>query len=141
MSYKFDPTKHGYEPITKFPELEYAFPIIEGYYVKVVTYSYYSGLVYWYSIISSHIGRQPDDRFKIFEGTHDFRKPNTYEKQGSSPTVYVGLISNDEFAESLIKHIIGTTRNDSVDSISSDRYSERLGEKMRAEYKEYYNNG
>lgn len=142
-TYIFDPLKHGFEPITNYPELGYNFPMIDGYYVKIVCYTKpdeinWGGLVYWYKIISNHVGLKPDDRVQILNGVYDFRRSN--ENQNKPSTEYLGLISNDIFAESLLKHLLGTTRNDSLNTDSIIRYNENLGLKMRNEYSKYYKN-
>ncbi len=137
-TYCFDPLKYGFEPITKFPELGFNFPMIEGYYVKVVCYSNYGDLVYWYKVISTLVGLKPDDRIEIMCGSYDFRKPCEYGKQNTPRTEYLGLISNDEFAESLLKHLLGTTRNDSLKTDSIERYSENVNAKMRSEFPQHY---
>ncbi len=136
--YIFDPVKHGFEPIERYPELAFNFPLVAGLFVKVVCYADFGGLVYWYKVISTHIGLKPDDRIQIMSGAYDFRAPCEYGKQ-SNPTVeYIGLISNDEFAESLLKHLLGTTKNSSVNVESILRYTEKVGVKMRNEFPEHY---
>jgi hypothetical protein len=135
---QFDPLKHGFEPITNFPELEYNFPMIDGYYVKVVTYADYGDLVYWYLIISEHIGLDPDDRIEISSGSYDFRRPSEYGKQNKCTTEYLGLITSDKFGELLLKHLLGTTRNESVSKEGFERYYEKVGPKMRKEYPLHY---
>jgi hypothetical protein len=37
-AYVFDPLKHGFEPISNYPELGFNYPMIDGYFVKVVCY-------------------------------------------------------------------------------------------------------
>lgn len=137
-SYVFDPLKHGFEPITKFPELAFNYPMIDGYYVKIVAYSNYGDLVYWYKVLSTHVGLDSDDRLEIRYGVYDFRKPSEYDKQDKPRTQYLGLISNDEFGENLLKHLLGTTRNDSLSDVSIKRYNENLGVKMREEFPQHY---
>lgn len=140
-NYVFEPTKHGFEPIQNFPELSFNYPMIKGYYIKIVAYSDYGDLVYWYKAISTLIGLKPDDRIQIYSGSHDFRKPSEYGKQNNSSVIYTGLISNDEFAESLLKHLLGTTRNESLGNDSIIRYNENLGIKMRGEFPHHYHQG
>lgn len=137
-SYVFDPLEHGFEPITKYPELEFNYPMIDGYFVKIVSYSNYGDLVYWYKVISTLTGCKPDDRIEIKSGSYDFRKPSEYGKQSNPRTEYLGLISNDSFAESLLKHLLGTTRNESLNTDSITRYNENLGIKMRDEFPQHY---
>ena len=71
MQVGFDPLKHGFEPITRFPELEFNFPMIDGYYVKIVCYLNLGDLVYWYKVISTLIGLKTDDRIEIMHGSYD----------------------------------------------------------------------
>ena len=137
-SYVFNPLKHGFEPITNYPELGFNYPMIDGYFVKVVCYENYGGLVYWYKVISTRIGIKSDDRIRIQSGVYDFRKPSEYGKQSNPTTEYFGLVSNDEFAESLLKHLLGTTRNDSLNTYSITRYNENVGIKMRKEFPQHY---
>lgn len=137
-AYVFEPLKHGFEPITNYPELGFNYPMIDGYFVKIVCYADYGGLVYWYKVISTIIGLKPDDRIEIKSGSYDFRKPSEYGKQNNPSAEYLGLISNDEFAENLLKHLLGTTRNESLKTDSIARYNENLGVKMRSEFPQHY---
>ena len=137
-AYVFDPLKHGFEPITNFPELGFNYPMINGYYVKVVCYANYGGLVYWYKVLSTLIGMKHDDRIEIESGSYDFRKTSEYGKQNNPKTQYLGLVSNDEFAENLLKHLLGTTKNESLNTDSTTRYNENVGVKMRNEFPQHY---
>jgi hypothetical protein len=133
--YKFNPLKHGYDSITNYPELEYMFPMTAGvWFIKIIAYDDWDGLVYWYSALSLSVGLAPDDRITILSSSHDTRKPAEYEKQNKTHTDYTGLISSDEFAKSLLTHIFGTTQNESVEKEGITRYEENLGEKMRKEF-------
>jgi len=136
--YVFDPLKHGFEPISNYPELGFNYPMIDGYFVKVVCYDNFGDLLYWYKVISTLIGFDSDDRVSVSSGVYDFRKPNEYGKQGNPTIEYLGLISNDEFAETLLKHLLGTTNNDSLKTYSITRYSENVGIKMRSDFPQHY---
>lgn len=140
--YVFDPLKHGFEPMHNYPELSFNFTKPDGYFVKVVCYHYskkhLSDLIYWYKVVSTHVGLKPDDRIEIFGGAYSFLKPSVYGVQSTPTREYMGLITNDEFAESLIKHLLGTTRNDSLQTDSIQRYNDNVGEKMRADYPQHY---
>lgn len=136
--YVFDPLKHGFEPITKYPELAFNYALIEGYYVKIVCYDNFGDLVYWYKTISTLIGFDGDDRIKISSGVYDFRKPSKFGEQSNPTTEYLGLISNDEFAQNLLKHLLGTTKNESLNTDSESRYNENIGPKMRSEFPKHY---
>jgi hypothetical protein len=136
MNYKFDPTKFGYEPITNFPELSFNYLIDERYYVKIIAYSNYGDLVYWYSLIGFNRQFQ-DDRVKIVSGTYDFRRPCEYGKQTTPHTDYFGIITNDEFASELLAHLNSPLRNEGIcDGIK--RMNENLGIKMREEFSKHY---
>lgn len=137
-AYKFDPLKHGFEAITNYPELSFNYPMIEGYFVKVVCYDNFGDLVYWYKVVSTVIGFDDDHRIEIKSGVYDFRKPSEYGKQSNPTTEYLGLVSNDEFAENLLKHLLGTTRNESLKTDSITKYNENLGVNMHSEFPQYY---
>ena len=137
--YKFDPLKHNYEPISKFPELSYIVPLIDDrYFVKILEYADYGGLVYWYSFINLGIGLEPDDRIEIKAGVHDTRIEYNYDKQAryTFKTKFLGLITSDNFAKELLLHLFGTTRNSSVDDESIERYN-NTNEKMRIDFPNY----
>jgi len=136
--YSLNPLNHGFEPIVNYPELSFNFPLIDGYYIKVVCFSNHGGLVYWYKILSTLIGFEGDDRVEIKSGLYDFRKPSEYGKQSTPKTEYLGLISSDEFAEQLLKHLLGTTKNESINNCSIERYNENTGIKMKAEFPQHY---
>jgi hypothetical protein len=140
--YSFDPLKHGFEPITYYPELGFNFSLNDKYFVKVVCYDYYDELVYWYKVIcTSPFSLFSDDRIEIRSGSYNFRRPFGYWKQSNPRKEYLGLITSDEYAESLLKHLLGTTKNESLNTDSIIRYNENLGIKMRSEYPQYYNCG
>ncbi len=133
--YKFDPLKHGYEPISKYPELSYHFPIIDDiWFIKPICYGNYGGLVYWYSAITLSVGPAGDDRVKILSGSHDTRRSAISEIQGKTSIDFCGLISSDEFAKELLLHLFGTTKNESVYKEGLERYEKNVGDKIRAEF-------
>lgn len=139
--YKFDPTKHGFEPISNFPELQYRFPLNNDvWFIKVVAYVKLLEPVYWYHAISLSMALHGDDRIKIVSGAHDFRRPNEYEQQGTLHTNYMGLITSDEFAKELLTHLMGTTQNASVLVEGKTRYEQNLGSNLRKEFPEFYKN-
>lgn len=137
--YSFNPEKFGFEPITNFPELSFNYPMIDGYFVKIIEYDNFGDLVYWYKVISTLVGfGDNDDRIKITSSSYDFRKPSEFDKQSTPKTEFIGLISNDEFAESLLKHLMGTTKNSSLESDSIIRYERDLNTQMRKDYPQHY---
>lgn len=137
--YKLDPLKHGFEPISKYPELEHIFGSDDSNYVKIICYSDINNLVYWYTVITNGVGFRGDDRIKIYNSTYNFGNSPDAIAQSTPSVVYMGLVSNDEFAETLLKHLFGTTVNDSLKDVSIERYDETVGEVMRSEYPQYYN--
>ncbi len=142
--YKFDPLKHGYEPISKFPELGFMYPMLDDkYFIKIEAYSDMGGLVYWYSCIELlHSNNFIDDRVKIQSDSYDTRRECTYEAQNNHgrQTNYFGLIPSDKFANELLKHLFGTCQNESVNKEGLERYTENLNEKMRKEFPNYNKN-
>jgi len=137
--YKFNPLNYGYEKANNFPELSYTIPVEhEDWYVKIIVYDEYGDLVYWYSAIQLNFGLGSDDRVRIFSGSHDFRKPNDYEKQNKLHNNYSGLISSNKFAKDLLSHILGTTQNDSVKTDGIERLNQNIGETMRKEFSIHY---
>ena len=137
-AYTFNPLNHGFEPISNFPEMKFNFPLIDGYYIKVVCYSNHGGLVYWYKVISTLIGFEGDDRIEVKSGLYDFRKPSEYGKQSNPKTEYLGLVSSDEFAEQLLKHLLGTTDNKSLNDCAIERYNENQNIIMKTEFPQHY---
>jgi hypothetical protein len=137
-SYTFNPLEHGFEPIQNFPELAFNYPMIDGYFVKVICYGNYGGLVYWYKVLSTLIGFVGDDRISISSGVYRFRNPSEYGKQDNPSVEYLGLISNDVFAENLLKHLLGTTKNASLETDSITRYNESVGCNMRSKFAHHY---
>jgi hypothetical protein len=130
-TYKFDPEKHGYESIIKFPELDYNYPMMDGvWYVKIIAYSDYG---YWYSAITLSVGPAGDDRVKIYSGAHDTRELNP-DKQCKNLTVYCGLIPSDEYAKELLMTLFSTTKNDSVKTDGLQRYERNLNLEMRKKF-------
>lgn len=131
--YKFNPEQFGFEPIDKFPELSYQYPLGTGkWFIKISEYSDYGGLVYWYHVIFITANR--DARIKILSGSHDSRKPSKYDCQNASRINYHGLISTHKFAVQLLKHILGTTRNESVEKEGKTRLFDNKGKQMREEF-------
>ena len=137
MKYKFNPIEHGYEPISNFPELEYMFPLLDDkYFIKVVAYSDYSDLVYWYSVINL-LGH--DDRIEITSLSYDWRNSNDYENQKqNSIKNYLGMITSDEYAKELLQHIFTPLTNEHYEKDGVKRYNENLGKQMRLEFTSHY---
>lgn len=137
--YKFNPLNYGYEKASKFPELSYSIPVEnEDWYIKIIAYGNYGGLVYWYSAIHLNFGLGSDDRVRIYSNAHDFRKQKEYENQNKSHEVYSSLISTNKFAKDLLSHILGTTQNKSVKTDGIQRLNQNIGEQMRNEFSIHY---
>ena len=133
--YKFNPEQYGFEPVDKFPELSYQYPMNTGlWFIKISEYSDYGGLVYWYHAIFTGVGINPDDRIKIMNCSHDSRKPLDHEEQNSPSTEFCGLISTHKFAVQLLKHLLGTTKNESVKNEGKERLFSCKGKLMRSEF-------
>ncbi len=139
-AYIFDPLKHGFEPLSKFPELGFYFPNISSgvWFIKITTYANYGDLVYWYSALSIAKRNIGDDRIEIISGSLDFRKPLDYDKQNKSRVEYLGLITSDEYAKLLFPHLFGTIKNSSVENEGLERYNDNTGKRMREEFPQHY---
>lgn len=139
--YKFNPLKHGFERIQKYPELFHRFPDSKNYYVKVIAHNDFDfwWLVYWYLVVAEHLSTV-DEKFSFHKGVYDFRIPCEYWVQVNSSIVYSWLISNEYFAKELLKHLLWTCATDSVENEWIQRYNERLWVEMRRKYKNHYKN-
>lgn len=129
MSYSFNPQEYGFEPIGRFPELQHLFG--KTTYVRITCvggdeFQPAGRTVYWYHACYN-IGMGNDERWKIMSGAWDSNSPRDVPGHLSSDghsiihTDYAGLISTHEFAVILLKHILGTTRNDSVETDGKER--------------------
>ena len=55
--YKFNPEQYGFEPVDKFPELAYNYPMGTGkWFIKISEYGNYGRLVYWYHAVFTGVG-------------------------------------------------------------------------------------
>lgn len=124
--YSFDPLKYGFEPISNYPELQQFYG--ETTLIRITIYDNFNGLVYWYTTCRL-LGH--DDRVEILSGAYDTRKG---QRNDCGRTVYLGLISSEEFAEDLLKHLLAASNNDSVKVEGIERFNQRLGAKMRQEF-------
>lgn len=125
MSYKFNPEDYGFEPISRFPELQHLYG--KTTYVRITCvggelFQPAGRTVYWYQACYN-IGMSGDDRWKIMScawDSHDPRDTNPDECP-IIHTNYSGLISTHEFAVELMKNLLGTTKNDSVQTDGKER--------------------
>lgn len=136
VDFKFNPVKYGYWPISKFKVLNYMFPIIDDiWFIKINAYEDFGGgLIFWYSAIGMNGAIIDDDRVKIYVGGHTTTKPSTFECQGESRIVYNGLITSDEYAKTLLSHLLGTTKNKSVEKEGAQRLNDNMNLKMWEEF-------
>ena len=151
--YKFNPAQYGFEPVDEFPELSYQYPMNTGsWFIKISEYSDYGALVYWYHAIFTGVGIDSDDRIKIMNCSHDSRKTikckegitkvingklsivDESDLQNSPSTEFCGLISTHKFAVQLLKHLLGTTKNESVKNEGKERLFSCKGKLMRSEF-------
>jgi hypothetical protein len=118
MKYEFDPTKFGFLPPKKMPkdlkevEAKYAF-------VKVICISGKNDGTFWYT--SCHKIADGDDRWRFSSGLFDVSRADQYDGGHTRHSIYSGLISSDEYAKELLKHLLGTTRNESVVTDGAER--------------------
>ena len=151
--YKFNPEQYGFEPVDNFPELAYNYPMGTGkWFIKISEYANYGRLVYWYHAIFTGVGLGDDDRVEISSGSYDAAKTKKakqnltevkngklervpeYDLQNRTSVEYLGLISNHKFAVELLKHLLGTTKNKSVENEGRERLFDEKGKRMRSEF-------
>ena len=133
--FKFNPFKYGYEKAKLFPELIYTIPVnIEDWFIKILSYDDYDGLVYCYSAIELNNQTFKKDIIRIFSGLYDFSSKNNTDKQ----LHYFGLISTHKFAKDLLSHLFAITHNYSVNVHGIVRLNQNIGAKMRNEFSKYY---
>ncbi len=121
MEYEFNPEDYGYQHVSNFPELKELFGNTTYVKITCVGGKEFDRLVYWYTACYS-CGFREDQNWKIMSGSHDSAQPEKY----SYSTCYVGLISTDDFANQLLMHIFGTTKNDSVIKEGKERLESRI---------------
>ena len=118
MTYRFNPENYGFVHVSKVKELD-------GILGSTTYVKYIAGErnnVMWYIAIRP-MAMRGDDRYEIYSGAFDFRRPEDGDNIRVR-TVYLGLISNEAFAEDLLRHLLGTTTNDSVNTIGQERLCE-----------------
>ena len=120
IEYKFNPEKFGFESAEKFPEIKEN--LAKNSFVKVTAIGDKKVMgrsVYWYHVCHSAF----DDRWNISSDAYDSSCPNEIPKLR---TDYSGLISNDDFAEMLLKHLLGTGMQASVEEEGAERLKENI---------------
>ncbi len=104
LSYVFNPLDFGFEPLSAFPELDEF--LSRNAYVKVTEIG--KGC-YWYISCSQKIMRG-DDRWLFTSNA--FSQDMNYEFPHQ---IYLGTISNEKYAETLLCHLLGTMKNSDVE--------------------------
>lgn len=74
---------------------------------------------YWYVAIKIRNPSHNDDRYEVYGGT--FTKDKAIERREWPRTEFLGLISTPSFAEELLKHLMGTLKNDNVQTVGKER--------------------
>lgn len=128
--YKFIPKEYGFEPIENFPELSKASWYGSNTYIKIIENGgpSFGRKVFWYKAcaISESV---------VSFYSHSFDASRSLEKNfelGNNPrVVYLGLISNHDFAVELLKHLFGTLRNDSVQTFGKERLERNINEEAK----------
>jgi len=128
--YKFNPEEHGFENISKFPELMPWFGNHENTFIKVVAVGgkEFDNKVYWFKAYSPTTTLTGDDRITFYSGSWDARKQDPYNENSYPKVEYRGLVSNDIFAKELLYHLLGTTRNESVQKEGFERLNTNLND-------------
>jgi hypothetical protein len=123
MSYKFNPEDFGFEHVSNFPELGDWFGNTTFIKVIAIGSKDMGRAVYWYKYCLGSVGMHDDERWKIGSHSFDENKPKDYQGMRD---VYCGLISTEEFANSLLCHLMGTTKNDSVLTHGKERLEQNI---------------
>jgi hypothetical protein len=121
LSYKFNPLKFGYVSLEEFPILHYRYGSdFSTQFIKIVEYNNRSGiLVFWYSHIQ-FLGH--DDRVCISGSSIDV---SNISDRYTSHQEYLGTITSDNYANELLKHLLGTGRNANVETHGLNRLLDR----------------
>lgn len=112
--YKFNPEDYGFEHADNFPELKEF--LGTNTYVKVTEISDQENVTFWYKTCRETNPSLDDDRWTIRSSSYQENSDNRCAND-----IYNGLISTKEFADMLLKNLLGTTKNDSVDTFGIER--------------------
>jgi hypothetical protein len=115
MKYVLNPEDYNFNSSALYPELDNFFG--PNAFVKTIASDEKRGH-YWYKAIkiNDSLG---EIRYEIYGGV--FTKGIIITEIKWPKTEYFGLITNQTFAEDLLKHLMGTLRADSVETIGRDR--------------------
>lgn len=101
--FKFNPLDYGFQKMVK-PLIDYWGP---KSYVKITNRN---GKAFWYTCCFKVVkSDDSDERWEIHHGLYD---PSRSDSFGSPSRIYMGCITSDEFAKSLLIHVLGTTTNE-----------------------------
>ncbi len=134
-TYKFNPEDYGFEPIEKFPELSKAKWYGSNTFIKVVENGgkEFGRKVFWYKACKLNNSIDSDDRVSFY--SHSFDVSKSLDKNfdlGSAPRItYNGLVSSHNFAVLLLKNLLGTTRNESVETDGKERLERNINEEAK----------
>ena len=123
MNYQFNPEDFGFEHISNFPELGHLFGNTTFIKVIAIGSKDMGRAVYWYKYCSSSVGMHDDEKWKIGSAYFDEKERDNYRRLKD---IYLGLISTEEFAKSLLCHLMGTTKNDSVLTHGKERLEQNI---------------
>lgn len=110
MKYKLDPTLYSFLPYEEVPN-EIKGNIYRNSYVKIITGTASSS--FWYQLLVQPYG---DDRWLGESGLYDAK-----HKRITSSVNYCGCITSIEFAETLLAHLLGTTKDSGVNDFGVER--------------------
>ena len=115
MQYVFDPIKYGFRSPDNIPEQ------IKDYvhrraYVKVIC-TWENG-TFWYQAIYQPYGKG-DDRWESTGGVWGAHSEN--HSYHNSHVDYLGCITSPEYAELLLAHLLGTTKDEGVFTYGVER--------------------
>lgn len=141
--YRFNPEAYGFVKKEEIAELVGVFGSTT--FVKIVAGDRKEA--FWYIAIRPlDIGEDGvqihDYRYQIYSGSYSYKAVWEDEKEhytttaSSMKTIYLGLISTPAFAEELLKHLLGTLHNESVETDGKKRlFMKSIGD--TTEYGEY----
>lgn len=106
--YTFNPLDYGFATMPEAHAGEYWGP---SCFIKI---THRSEDAFWYTVCYKVV--KGDDRDHRWTFRHGLFDPRKVERSGGSPwdspsTTYKGCITSDDFAKSLLTHILGTTTN------------------------------
>lgn len=113
MKYLLDPEHYNFNPSGIYPELhDYFGP---NTFIKPIAAN---DRYCWYMAVK--INKQFEClRYQIYKGVFEKNKP--IGSLDWPDVIYFGLITNKFFAEELLKHLMGTIRDESVETIGKER--------------------